>query len=130
MAGPYTSDPINTPATWHINTCRGKRTRDLAKARATWQMHARPGKCTRDPANAHATRQMHAPPGKRTRGLANTHHATWQRTADPRCRGEACLAQRLQPYFTFFIHARIGPETVWSGVSIENTSDMWLSPFS
>jgi predicted DNA binding CopG/RHH family protein len=36
----------------------------------------------------------------------------------------------LSPYFTFFIQAKIGPDTVWSGVSIENTSDMWLSPFS
>jgi energy-coupling factor transporter ATP-binding protein EcfA2 len=32
-------------------------------------------------------------------------------------------------YFTFLIQASIGPETVWSGVSMENTSDMWLSPF-
>ena len=33
-------------------------------------------------------------------------------------------------HFTFLIHAKIGPETVLSGVSIENTSDIWLSPFS
>ena len=32
-------------------------------------------------------------------------------------------------YLIFFIHARIGPDTVWSGVSMEKTSDMWLSSF-
>ena len=34
------------------------------------------------------------------------------------------LTDTAEPYFTFFIHASIGPETVLSGVSIENTSDM------
>ena len=33
-------------------------------------------------------------------------------------------------YLIFFIQARIGPETVLSGVSIENTIDMWLSPLA
>jgi hypothetical protein len=35
---------------------------------------------------------------------------------------------RSRNYLIFFIHARIGPETVLSEVPIENTSDMWLSP--
>src|ERR1700722_18012785 len=34
------------------------------------------------------------------------------------------------PYLMLLIHLRIGPETVLSGLSIENTSDIWLSPFS
>src|SRR4029077_19647944 len=32
-------------------------------------------------------------------------------------------------YLVFLIHARMGPETVLSGVSMANTSDIWLSPF-
>jgi len=36
---------------------------------------------------------------------------------------------RSRLYLMRSIHAKIGPETIVSVVSIENTSDMWLSPF-
>src|SRR5579863_3611678 len=33
-------------------------------------------------------------------------------------------------HLILFIHARMGPETLLSGVSIEKTKDTWLSPFA
>lgn len=34
----------------------------------------------------------------------------------------------IELHLIFFIHAKMGPETVLSEVPTENTSDIWLSP--